>query len=166
MQQYLKISIGIFLALAASRFIPHPPNFTNLIALSFYIPALLGVRYLPIVLFSFAITDIFFSFHLTILFTWGSILIIGWFAKFFSLSVFSRFQGILLGVFSFFLITNFGVWATGYYGYTINGLVNSYFMALPFLLNNLTSSIAYAMIFELAFKIFIIRSKSRGNFIF
>ena len=39
---YLKVSIGIFFALAASRFIPHPPNFTSLIALSFYVPALLG----------------------------------------------------------------------------------------------------------------------------
>ena len=39
---YLKISIGIFLALAASRFIPHPPNFTSLLALSFYVPAFIG----------------------------------------------------------------------------------------------------------------------------
>ena len=44
---YLKISLGIFTALAASRFIPHPPNFTSLIALSFYIPALLGTRFIP-----------------------------------------------------------------------------------------------------------------------
>ena len=47
---YLKITFGIFLALAASRFIPHPPNFTSLIALSFYIPAIFGVRYIPFVL--------------------------------------------------------------------------------------------------------------------
>ena len=47
MQQYIKNLIGIFLLLAASRFIPHPPNFTSLLALSFYVPALLGIRYLP-----------------------------------------------------------------------------------------------------------------------
>ena len=35
------ICLGIFLALAISRFIPHPPNFTSLIALSFYIPVFL-----------------------------------------------------------------------------------------------------------------------------
>ena len=50
---YLKISIGIFVLLAVSRFIPHPPNFTNLIALSFYVPALLGINYLPVLLISF-----------------------------------------------------------------------------------------------------------------
>ena len=35
--------LGIFLALAVSRFVPHPPNFTSLIALSFYIPVLFGI---------------------------------------------------------------------------------------------------------------------------
>ena len=50
---YLKFSIGIFITLAASRFIPHPPNFTSLLALSFYIPALLGIRFVPILIISF-----------------------------------------------------------------------------------------------------------------
>ena len=60
--QYLKISIGIFLALAASRFVPHPPNFTSLLALSFYVPAILGIRYLPALLISFVIMiEIFFQ---------------------------------------------------------------------------------------------------------
>ncbi len=53
MERNIKISIGILFALAASRFIPHPPNFTSLFALSFYVPALLGVRYLPILVISF-----------------------------------------------------------------------------------------------------------------
>ena len=63
---YLKISIGIFLALAASRFIPHPPNFTSLLALSFYVPALLGKKYIPALILSFALTDIFLGFHNTL----------------------------------------------------------------------------------------------------
>ena len=54
---YIKITLGIFLALAASRFIPHPPNFTSLIALSFYVPVFFGTRFIPAVLFSFVITD-------------------------------------------------------------------------------------------------------------
>ena len=58
MKNSLFISLGIFLSLAASRFIPHPPNFTSLIALSFYVPALLGISYLPALLISFVITDL------------------------------------------------------------------------------------------------------------
>ena len=42
---YFKISLGIFIALAASRFVPHPPNFTSLLALSFYVPAILGLKF-------------------------------------------------------------------------------------------------------------------------
>ena len=85
---YFKISIGIFIALAASRFIPHPPNFTSLLALSFYVPALLGVRYLPALVLSFLITDLFIGFHSVTLFTWGSVILIGLCSKFFL----SRFE--------------------------------------------------------------------------
>ena len=81
--QYLKISIGIFVALAASRFIPHPPNFTSLIALAFYIPAILGVKFMPIIVISFFITDLFLGIHQVVFFTWGSVLLIGLISKFF-----------------------------------------------------------------------------------
>ena len=54
----LKIALSIFLALAVSRFIPHPPNFTSLIALSFYVPAIFGSKYMPVVLLSFVFTDL------------------------------------------------------------------------------------------------------------
>ena len=50
---YIKASIGIFIALAASRFIPHPPNFTSLIALSFYVPVILDLRYIPALFLGF-----------------------------------------------------------------------------------------------------------------
>ena len=53
------ISFGIFLILAASRFIPHPPNFTSLIALSFYVPAIMGRKFIIPLIFSFFITDLF-----------------------------------------------------------------------------------------------------------
>ena len=60
---YLKISIGIFAVLATSRFVPHPPNFTSLLALSFYVPAILGLKFLPALIISFVITDMFISLH-------------------------------------------------------------------------------------------------------
>ena len=78
------IFFGVFISLAASRLVPHPPNFTSLIALSFYIPALLGIRYLPALLLSFAITDFFIGFHSTLIFTWGSIITIGLLSKYFT----------------------------------------------------------------------------------
>ena len=44
--KYFKITIGILTVLAASRFIPHPPNFTSAIALSFYVPAIFGLKFI------------------------------------------------------------------------------------------------------------------------
>jgi hypothetical protein len=156
---YLKASICIFLALAASRFIPHPPNFTSLMALSFYVPALLGIRYLPALIISFLITDLFIGFHGVTLFTWGSVILIGLSAKFFLTSKITRIMGALTGAVIFFIITNFGVWSLGSYGYTIEGFIVCYTLALPFFGNTLVSTIVFSAIVEVALgsKIFLKR---------
>tara|TARA_B100000795_G_scaffold154294_1_gene115662 strand:+ start:83 stop:574 length:492 start_codon:yes stop_codon:yes gene_type:complete len=148
---YLKVSAGIFLVLAATRFIPHPPNFTSLLALSFYVPVFFGVSYIPIVIASFAITDIFFGFHSTLFFTWGSVLLIGLISKYFNGSILKRFSGIFFSVIIFFIFSNFGVWISGMYGFTINGFVTCYFLALPFMFNSLVSTIVFATIIEAIF---------------
>jgi len=150
---YTKISLGIFIALAASRFIPHPPNFTSLLALSFYIPALLGIRYLPVLIISFAITDLFIGFHGTTLFTWGSVLFIGFLSKYFIKNIMSRITGALVGACIFFVVTNFGVWSIGIYGYTLNGLFTSYILAIPFFAYSLISTFIFSSIIETAYKI-------------
>jgi hypothetical protein len=157
---YLKVSLGIFLVLAASRFIPHPPNFTSLIALSFYIPALLGLRYLPILILSFIITDLFIGFHGVVLFTWGSVVIIGLFSKYFTKSILSRVSGALIGAFVFFLITNFGVWSLGSYGYTIEGFILCYTLAIPFFAYNIISTSIFSAIIESIYKFKFIRIKT------
>lgn len=149
---HLKFFFGIFLALAASRFIPHPPNFTSLLALSFYIPALIGTRYIPPLLVSFIITDFFIGFHSLVLFTWGSVLLIGLGSKFFTSTIFSRISGALLGACLFFIITNFGVWSLGSYGYTLEGLIMCYILALPFFGYTLISTFLFSGVIEGIYK--------------
>ena len=104
---YLKISLGIFIALAASRFVPHPPNFTSLLALSFYVPAILGLKFLPALIISFVITDMFIGLHGLAFFTWGSVIFIGLISKYFVQNLKNRIFGCLIGVFIFFILTNF-----------------------------------------------------------
>jgi hypothetical protein len=146
--KYLKVTVGIFLILAASRFIPHPPNFTSLIAISFYIPAILGLRFLPAVLVCFGLTDLIIGFHGTILFTWGSVIVIGFISTKLFKSISSRISGALLGALIFFIITNFGVWSLGSYGYTIGGLLACYTLALPFFGHSLISTLVFAVAIE------------------
>ena len=140
---YFKISIGIFAALAASRFIPHPPNFTSLLALSFYVPAILGLKFIPALILSFFITDLIIGFHSVTLFTWGSVIVIGLLSKFFLKNKLTRIIGALTGATIFFIITNFGIWSLGSYGYTVEGLMLSYTLALPFFGNTLISTIIF-----------------------
>mgnify|MGYP001184309288 FL=1 len=148
MKKNFFIFIGIFLSLAASRFVPHPPNFTSLIALSFYIPAILGIRYLPALVISFVVTDVVIGLHSITFFTWGSVIIIGLISVYFTSSILSRLSGALLGALIFYLISNFGVWITGSYGYTIEGLIACYTLAIPFFGYTLVSTIVFSAIIE------------------
>ena len=148
----ISICIGIFLALSMSRFIPHPPNFTSLIALSFYVPALFGFRYLPALLISFVITDYIIGFHNTVFFTWGSVIIIAIISKYFSNSILTRISGALAGAVIFYLITNFGVWFGGMYQPNLQGLTVSYIMGLPFFGYSLISTFIFSTLIETIYK--------------
>ena len=162
--KYLNISIGIFIALAASRFIPHPPNFTTLMALSFYVPALLGARYLPILILSFIVTDLIIGFHGVTLFTWGSVILIGLGSRFFTKGIFNRISGSLLGACLFFIITNFGVWSLGSYGYSLNGIINCYILALPFFVYSLVSTFIFAGVIESVYKYISLKKLIKPNY--
>ncbi len=149
-----KVVAVVIITLFASRFIPHPPNFTALIALSFYIPLIFGVKYISIVLVAFVLTDIFIGLHSTIFFTWLSVLVIGLLSnKFIESKILTRYVGALSSVLIFFLLSNFGVWINGGYGYDLNGLVACYILALPFFGNTLVSTIIYSTVIEILYKL-------------
>ena len=153
---YFKISLGIILILSASRLIPHPPNFTSLQALSFYLPAIFGLIYLPAILIGFIFTDFIIGFHNTLFFTWGSIVVIAIFSKMYNFKNFKlRIFGSLFGALIFYIITNFGVWSFGSYGYTFQGLLECYILAIPFFGNALVSTFVYALVIE-----FILKAKN------
>ena len=154
MRKNLVISIGIFLSLAASRFIPHPPNFTSLIALSFYVPVFLGFRFLPALLISFAVTDFIIGYHSGTHWTWGSVLLIGVASMYFTSSFLSRISGALFGALIFFIVTNFGVWIGGMYGYNLAGLISCYTLAIPFFAYTLISTLIFSLVIEVLYKVY------------
>ena len=157
-----KISLGILLVLATSRFIPHPPNFTSLIALSFYVPAFFGLKYIWIVFIAYFITDIILGLHSTLLFTWGSVLLIGFISKYLNHSLKYRLFGVLFASLLFFVITNFGVWLLGMYDYSFKGLLESYTMAIPFYKNTILSTLIYSLIIETIFKFYTLKTSEKS----
>ena len=63
-----------------------------------------------------------------------------------------RISGALTGATIFFILTNFGVWVLGSYGYTLAGLQLSYTLALPFFGYTLISTPIFSVIIEAIMK--------------
>ena len=158
--KYFFTSISIFSALALSRLIPHPPNFTSLIALSFYVPVILGLRFLPALVISFAITDLIIGYHTGTHWTWGSVLLIGLLSVYFTKNTKTRLIGAMSSAVIFFIVTNFGVWTTGMYGYSTQGFYACYILAVPFFAYSCVSTLLFSVIFETAYKFY----KSKFSF--
>ena len=129
-------------------------------ALSFYIPAILGIRFIPALILSFLITDLIIGYHGVMFFTWGSVIVIGLMSKFFSRRMTNRLLGALMSACLFYIITNFGVWSLGSYGYTLDGLITCYVVAIPFFGNTLVSTIFFSLIIEFLLRIFNFGKKS------
>lgn len=53
---------------------------------------------------------------------------------------------VALNVMVFFVLSNLGMWATGYYGYTIEGLLSCFVAALPFLGASMIGDSFYALV--------------------
>lgn len=141
--------IGVLLFLSVIRLIPHPPNFTSLVAISFYIPIIFGRKYLPAFFICYVLTDLLIGYHLMTHWTWGAIFLISLLSNFFKEKFNIRFIGVILATLLFYLVTNFGVWTTGMYGYDLNGIIKAYILAFPFYGNTLVSSVLFALLVEL-----------------
>ena len=151
---YLKIAFGVLVVLSASRFIPHPPNFTSLLALCFYIPVVFGVKFIPAVILALLFTDLIIGFHSTMFFTMGSVFLIGIISKYFNHSIMIRLFGVLTGTLIFYILTNFGVWLNGSYGYNMAGLISCYILALPFFGYSVISTIIFSVVIETIYKFY------------
>lgn len=139
------IIIGILL-----RFVPHTANFTPVAAIALFAGAYLNKRQALIVpLALMVISDILLGLHNVVVFTWGGFLLVTLIGSW--VKNHKTFKGIILSsLFSsvlFYLVTNFGVWAMGWYPQDAKGLLNCYIMGLPFLRIFTFSTLVYTAVF-------------------
>ena len=152
-REFLPISLILILALA--RLIPHPYNFSPMLAVGVFSGFYFRQFYLGlfIVIFSMFIGDLFLGFHSTMFFTYISLavaVLIGLYVKHFKFTEI-LFSGLVSSV-CFFIITNFGAWLTlEMYEKNFAGLLQSYAMAIPFFHNTLISTFAYLVVLKLLF---------------
>lgn len=164
-----------------ARLIPHPPNFASVGAMALFGGAYLNKKYsIIIVLAIMVISDYLLLYvnpfssqwinlttiyapsalvHSTAFFVYAAFIInvlIGWIlAK--KKSTPAILAGSLAASLQFFLITNFGVWASGMYERGLDGLLQSYVMGLPFfkwtILGDLIYSALFFSVYEMASRI-------------
>ena len=153
--RYYIFPIFLILVLSASRLIPHPSNFTPILAVGifsgFYFRSFVLSFFVVIV--SMFIGDLLLGFHNTMFFTYASlilVILIGSLIKNFKFKEI-LFSGIA-GSLCFFIITNFGAWLTlEIYEKNINGLIAAYNMATPFFHNTLISTFFYLILIKIIF---------------
>ena len=147
-----KVFILLIIILAAiTRFIPHPPNFTPLIAMGIFGGAYIHNRSLAVLIpiGAMFLSDLFLPSHGTVYFVYGSLLLVTILGMILNkkITIKNCTITVLSSSFLFFLITNFGVWLTSsYYPKNIDGIFACYTMALPFLGNTLIGTLFYTSV--------------------
>jgi len=141
---YLLIILGV-----ATRLLPHPANFTPLAAIALFGGMYLEKKWAILVpLIAIFASDFFIGFY-----SWPIMLSV--YAGFavagligITLRENKKFHtilgGTLLGSMIFFALTNFAVWAFGtMYAHNLPGLLQCYYMAIPFFKNSLIGDLFY-----------------------
>tara|TARA_B100001750_G_C15485234_1_gene587882 strand:- start:895 stop:1410 length:516 start_codon:yes stop_codon:yes gene_type:complete len=151
--------ISLVLILVLARLIPHPPNFTPIIAaaiMSSYFFKDLKFS-LIILIASMFLGDVFIGFYKNMFFVYLSLALITF--TFFKISKKINLTNLFVygfcGSFIFYLISNFGVWFLGdLYVKNLNGLIECYFLAIPFFKNTFFSTIIFSYATLIIYKSF------------
>ena len=147
--------VGLILILAFARLIPHPPNFTPIIAvaiISGYFFKNFNLSVL-ILLAAMLISDLFIGFYENIIFVYLSLILITFI--FHKISRKINFKNLFIYGFAgsviFFVVSNFGVWALGSpgvydiaYEKSLSGLIQCYILAIPFFGNTFLSTLIFS----------------------
>ena len=160
------VFFGVILAM--SRIIPHPPNFTPILATAIMAPMLIKDRWygiaIPIV--AMFISDVIIGFHPNQFVIYSIILTI-------ALVTPMRKNYATLGVMAlggsvwFFVATNLAVWGIlDLYPKTIEGLFTCYTLAIPFFKNTLISTFLFTGLLAASIKYLEALNEKTNYFIF
>ena len=141
--------------IALSRMIPHPPNFTPVIAIAVFMPYLIRSLYsaMLVPLSAMFVSDLYLGFHSSMFWVYISILL-GVTLSQYTMSIKKTYvhlgSNALMSSVIFFAMTNFAVWMSGtMYPLTLDGLILCYTMAIPFFGNTLAGTLFYVSLLGL-----------------
>ena len=156
----------IVILLAIGRLIPHPHNFTPILAAAIVVPYFINNKFLAIMipLLAMFISDLFIGLHSGIFWIYGAIAcstLISDLTKNISKKYLHLGSMTLVSSLVFYFITNFGTWLFcpcnpviidgqmlwEFYPKNLDGFILNYTLALPFFKNSLMSTILYTALF-------------------
>lgn len=159
MRKEIYFGIGLIILSILSRFIPHPPNFTPVMAVALFSGAILKDKYLAIaipVLVMF-LTDLVLGLHESVLAVYacmGLFAIAGTYLKkdnYGKITIFSLLSSVI-----FFIVTNLSIWLfTDFYKNSIEGLITCYVMAIPFFGYNIVSTLLFSFVLFGSYNLFL-----------
>ncbi len=145
------VLLGMVLAAAASRLLPHPPNLTPIAAMALFGGAYFSDKRVAflVTLAAMFLSDLVIGLHRGLPVVYGTftmIVCIG--LRLRTRRTWLRVAGAALASsLLFFIVTNFGVWALGsLYPKTMEGLIACYLAAIPFFKNTLIGDAFYAAV--------------------
>ena len=146
-----EVLIGMILATALSRLIPHPFNFAPIGALALFGGAQFADKRLTFLvpLAAMLLSDLCLGFYSHMAWVYGSFALITCMGLWLRAHRSSRHiaGASLMASTLFFLITNFGEWLHGsLYAKSLSGLMDCYVAALPFFGNTLLGDGFYALV--------------------
>jgi len=142
------VIFSLILLAALSRLLPHPPNMVPITAMALFGGVYLERRLafiLPMV--ALLISDYFLGFYQGMPWVYGGFLGVGliglWLRSHRGVS--TTIGASLAGSTLFFIVSNFGVWASAQvsYPHTVAGLATCYVAAIPFFRNSLVGDLFY-----------------------
>lgn len=146
------IFIGLILLAGMIRMIPHPWNFTPLLAVCIFSGTKIkhnGLAiFLPLV--AIFIGDLFLGIYSSMVWVYSGYILVILLSRILgnSKSINSKIISVVSGSLIFFIISNFGVWISGtMYSKNFQGLLECYIAGIPFYKNTLIGTIIYSSIF-------------------
>jgi hypothetical protein len=142
---------SILILVALARLLPHPPNFTPVMALALFGGAVFADRRLALLLplGAMLLSDLFLGFHLQMISVYAAFVL----AVVLGTMLRERRRPLpivgatLSASVLFFIVTNFSVWLLdGLYPLTFEGLMASYTAAIPFFRNAVLGDLFYAAV--------------------
>ncbi|MGE8721504.1 DUF6580 family putative transport protein [Leptospira terpstrae] len=146
-QSRVSVAILMVIATVISRILPHPPNFTPILAVSLFSGAYLTDRRLALLIpiLAMLVSDFFIGFHDLMPVVYGFMILAVLFGKQIGSSLSKSFGYTVVGSVVFFVLTNFAVWATsGMYPLDGTGLVTCFTLAIPFFQNSIAGDLVYS----------------------